>query len=157
MKKLIMSLALVAACTTTTVVSGPVPATRTGNQASAASVPGAPDAASAVRGFLVAANEPNLQEMAILFGDAQGPAREAVPREELEKREVIMARCLRHDRYDIVTDAPSPGGGRNFVVNLVYKELSRSANFEVVMGPSNRWYVQKFDPAALMDICTRKI
>jgi hypothetical protein len=117
---------------------------------------GAPDAVSAVRGFLVAANEPNLQTMAVLFGDAQGPAREAVPREELEKREVIMARCLRHDRYDIVTDAPNPGGGRNFVVNLVFRDLSRTANFEVVMGPSNRWYVQKFDPSALSDICARK-
>src|SRR5262249_9558597 len=113
-------------------------------------------AVSAVRGFLTAAKEPNLQAMASLFGDMQGPAREALPREELEQREVIMARCLRHDQYDIVGDAPSPGGGRNFVVNLVYKDLSRSSNFQVVMGPENRWYVQKFDPAALTDICSRK-
>jgi hypothetical protein len=151
MKKLIMSLVLVAAChTTTTVGSGPAPGMRSVSQ------PGAADAVSAVRGFLVAANEPNLQAMGVIFGDTQGPARDAVPRDELEKREVIMARCLRHDRYDIVTDAPSPGGGRNFVVNLVYKDLSRSSNFEVVLGPLNRWYVQKFDPVTLTDICARK-
>jgi hypothetical protein len=148
MKKLIMSLVVVGACATTTVASGPVPAG--GGQA------GAPDAVSAVRGFLTAAKEPDLQAMGGLFGDAQGPAREALSREELEKREVIMARCLRHDRYDIVGDAPNPGGGRNFVVNLVYKDLTRSSNFQVVMGPANRWFVQKFDPTALNDICSRK-
>jgi hypothetical protein len=117
---------------------------------------GAADAVGAVRGFLAAAKEPDLQAMGVLFGDAQGPAREALPREELEKREVIMARCLRHDHYDIVTDLPNPGGGRNFVVNLTYKDLSRSSNFQVVMGPANRWYVQKFDPMTLNDICSRK-
>jgi hypothetical protein len=151
MKKLIISLLLVGACqTTTNVASGPAPSVRYGNQA------GAPDAVTAVRGFLAAAKEPDLQAMGVLFGNAQGPARDMLAREDLEKREVIMARCLRHDRYDIVGDAPNPGGGRNFVVNLVYRDVSRSSNFEVVMGPSNRWYVQKFDPASLNDICARR-
>jgi len=151
MKKLIISLVLIAACQTSTkAVSGPAPMVRYGNQV------GAADAVTAVRGFLAAAKEPDLQAMGVLFGDAQGPARDVLPREELEKREVIMARCLRHDRYDIVGDAPNPGGGRNFVVNLVYHDLARSSNFEVVMGPSNRWYVQKFDPGALNDICSKR-
>jgi hypothetical protein len=151
MKKLIISLVLVGACQAPRAASGPAPMVRYGNQV------GAPDAVTAVRGFLAAAKEPDLQAMGVLFGDAQGPARDVLPREELEKREVIMARCLRHDRYDIVGDAPNPGGGRNFVVNLVYRELARSSNFEVVMGPSNRWYVQKFDPTALNDICAKKV
>ena len=152
MKKLIMSLVLVAGCQTTTtkVMSGPVPMASGRNQ------PGAPDAVSAVRGFLAAAKEADLQAMGVLFGDAQGPARGAVPREELEQREVIIARCLRHDQYDIVGDAPAAGGGRNFVINLVFRDVSRSSNFQVVQGPENRWYVQKFDPATLSDICSRK-
>jgi hypothetical protein len=151
MKKLIMSLVLVGACQSTTkVASSPAPIARAGNQV------GAPDAVTAVRAFLAAAKEPDLQAMGVLFGDTQGPARDVLPREELEKREVIMARCLRHDRYDIVGDAPNPGGGRNFVVNLVFRNLTRSSNFEVVMGPSNRWYVQKFDPGALNDICAHR-
>jgi hypothetical protein len=148
MKKLIVSLLLVGACTK--VVSGPVPATASSKQG------GAPDAVSAVRGFLEAAREPDFQAMGGFFGDAQGPARQALAREELEKREVIMARCLRHDSYDIVGDAPNPGGGRNFVVNLTFRDLSRSSNFQVVMGPEHRWYVQSFDPSALNDICARR-
>lgn len=150
MKKLIMGLVLLGACHSSTVVSGAAPVARGNNQ------PGAADAVSAVRGFLAAAKEPDLQAMGVLFGDSQGPARDALSREDLEKREVIMARCLRHDRYDIVTDAPNPGGGRNFVVNLVYKDLTRSSTFQAVLGPSNRWYVQKFDPTALNDICSRR-
>ena len=81
MKKLIVSLLLVGACSTK-VESGPVPATASSHQA------GAADAVSAVRGFLEAAKEPDFQAMGGLFGDAQGPARQAVAREELEKREV---------------------------------------------------------------------
>ena len=151
MKKLIVSLLLVGAstaCTKVITVPGPV--------AAANGSPGAPDAVSAVRGFLAAAKEPDLQTMGKLFGDAQGPAGQGIAREDLEKREVIMARCLRHDSYDIVTDAPNPGGGRNFVVNLSFHELSRSANFQVVMGPERRWFVQSFDPSALTDICSRR-
>lgn len=151
MKKLIVSLLLVGAstaCTKVITVPGPV--------AAANGSAGAPDAVSAVRGFLAAAKEPDLQTMGRLFGDAQGPAGQGMAREDLEKREVIMARCLRHDSYDIVTDAPNPGGGRNFVVNLSFHELSRSANFQVVMGPERRWFVQSFDPSALTDICSRR-
>jgi hypothetical protein len=153
MKKLIVSLVLIGASSacTTTVISTPMPVA-VGNGAAG----GAPDAVSAVRGFLAAAKEPDLQTMGRLFGGTQGPAGESLPREELEKREVIMARCLRHDTYDIVGDAPNPGGGRNFVVNLNFHDLSRSSNFQVVMGPERRWYVQSFDPSALNDICSRR-
>lgn len=155
MKKLIMSLVLVGACHSSSSSSAPSPASAARTVASG-TYTGAPDAVGALRGFLAAAKEPDLQAMGVLFGDSEGPARERLSREELEKRELIMVRCLRHDRYDIVGDAPSPGGGRNFVVNLSYKELSRSSAFQVVMGPANRWYVQKFDPLALGDICARK-
>jgi hypothetical protein len=100
-----------------------------------------------------AAKQQDLQALGAAWGDASGPAREAISREELEKRELIMIRCLRHDRYDIAGDAPNPGGSRVMVVNLTYKDISRSTNFTVVRGPSNRWYVQKYDPEPLQAIC----
>lgn len=158
MKKLIMSLVslvLVGAChsssSSSTTTAAPVP-----RPAPVDNRTGAADAVAALRGFLAAAKEPDLQAMGVLFGDSQGPARDGLPRDELEKRELIMVKCLRHDRYDIAGDAPAPGGGRNFVVNLAFKELTRSSNFQVVQGPANRWYVQKFDLAALNDICSRR-
>ena len=151
MKKLIMSLVLVVACH-----SSPPPVTRPVTVVTIGSGSGAPDPMSAIRGFLDAANEPDLQAMSVLFGDTQGSAREGLPRDDLEKRELIMVRCLRHDRYDIVKDTPSPGGGRTFIVNINYRGLLRQSNFQVVKGPSSRWYVQKFDLAALNDICTQR-
>src|SRR5262249_22554890 len=79
MKKVIMSLVWAAAChsspptpaPTSTTVARTVP---TGNAT------GAPDAVNAVRGFLAAAKEPDLQAMGVLFGDTQGPARDGLSR-----------------------------------------------------------------------------
>jgi hypothetical protein len=153
MKKLISALvlvALVAACHHAS------PETSSSPAAARSNVNGAADALSALRSFLAAAKQTDLQAMGAIFGDAGGPARDAIGRDELEKREIIMARCLRHDRYDVVGDAPSPGGGRSIAVNLTYGKVSRSTNFEIVRGPSSRWYVQKFDIQALNEICIQK-
>ena len=130
MKKLIMAVVVLAACRTSPpVVVSTSTSPVTGNAT------GGPDALGAV------------------WGNASGPARDAISREELEKRELIMMRCLRHDKYDIAGDAPNPGGSRAMVVNLTYKDLSRSTNFIVVQGPSKRWYVEKFDLDPLQGIC----
>jgi len=117
---------------------------------------GAADPLGAVKGFLAAAKDQDLQAMGGIFGDAEGAARDRIPRQELEQRELFMVRCLRHDRYDIVANAPSAGGGQTIAVNLSFKELTRSTSFAVVQGPERRWYVQKFEPSTLQDICVRR-
>jgi len=94
--------------------------------------------------------------MGAIWGDTDGPARDAISRDELEKRELIMVTCLKHDRYDIAGDAPNPGGGRAIIVNLTFGDVSRSSSFLVVPGPRNRWYVQKFDLEALQPICAKR-
>ena len=151
MKKLIMVFALLAACrstSSTTVNTSPSP--------SGTNATGAADAQAAVRGFMAAAKNQDLQAMGAIFGDSYGSARERIPREELEKRELIMMCYLRHDRYALLGDAPAPGGGRAVAVSVTFKELTRSTNFNVVRGPENRWYVKEFDINALQDICSRK-
>jgi hypothetical protein len=77
-------------------------------------------------------------------------------RSEVEKRELVMACYLKHDRYAIVGDAPNPGGTRAVAVSLTLGELTRSANFDVVQGPGRRWYVQNVDLKALQDFCSRR-
>jgi hypothetical protein len=146
-KKLIMAAVLLAACRASppVVVSSPPAANR--------NVTGGPDAQGAVRAFMAAAKQQDLQALGAVWGNANGPARDAIAREELEKRELIMIRCLRHDRYEIAGDAPNPGGSLAMVVNLTYKGISRSTNFVVVRGPSSRWYVEKFDLDPLQGIC----
>jgi hypothetical protein len=149
-----MSLALLAACrTTTSTVPGPAraigsPGTQTG----------ATDAAGAVNGFMLAARQTDMQALAAYWGDKDGPARDRLPRQELEQRELFMMRCLRHDSYMITGDAPTVGGGgaRAMVVTLNLGELSRSADVQVVRGPSERWYVQDVSLPKLNDICMRR-
>ena len=148
MKKLIMAVVLVAACRT----SPPV-VVSTATRPATGNATGGADAQGAIRAFMAAAKQQDLQALGGVWGNANGPARDAISREELEKRELIMMRCLRHDRYDIAGEAPNPGGSRAMVVNLTYKDLSRSTNFVVVRGPSNRWYVEKFDLDPLQGIC----
>ena len=117
---------------------------------------GAADPVLAIRGFLAAAKAQDIQALGALWGDAQGPARDRMERTEAEKRELIMACYLKHDRYDIVGDAPNPGGTRAVVVSLTLGNQTRSANFEVVQGPGRRWYVQNVDLKSLQDFCARR-
>jgi hypothetical protein len=150
-KKLIvsLSLAVVAGCHSAPKSTAPTPVL-SGSQT------GAPNAQAAVDGFLAAVKTQDLQAMGALWGGPDGPARDLMPREELEKRELIMTCYLKHDHYDIVGDAPNPGGSRAFVVSVSYKDLTRSTTVQVVQGPAQRWYVETVDVLKLTDICARK-
>jgi len=109
-KKLIMAVVLVAACRT----SPPV-VVSTATRPATGNATGGADAQGAIRAFMAAAKQQDLQALGGVWGNANGPARDAISREELEKRELIMMRCLRHDRYDIAGEAPNPGGSRAMV------------------------------------------
>jgi hypothetical protein len=146
-----MTAALLCACHSATQTSSTTAAPIvSGNQT------GGADALSAIRGFLAAAKQQNIQALGTFWGDAQGPARDRMERTDTEKRELIMVCYLKHDRYEIAGEAPNPGGTRAVVVNLTLGNQSRSANFEVVRGPGDRWYVQNVDLKALQDFCARK-
>lgn len=150
MRKLIAVLVLVAACHTTRTTSTGMGPVTNGNQT------GAPDALSALRGFLAAAKQQDLQAMGALFGDRDGTARDRIPRDELEKREIVMASCLKHDRYDVIGDAPAAGGSRMMQVNLAKGDRSAAVNFELIAATDHRWYVKSFDLTKLMsDYCKR--
>jgi hypothetical protein len=155
-KKLITTFVLLAACrstsstvTSSTPMTTPTPVLR-GTQT------GAPDAVAAIRGFLTAAKQTDLQAMGALWGNAQGPARDQWPREELEKRELVMMCYLKHDRYDILGDAPNPGGTRAVIVSMTLGDLTRSTNFEVIRASDSRWYVQNIDVKPLQEFCARR-
>jgi hypothetical protein len=64
-----------------------------------------------------------------------------------------MARCLRHDRYDVIGDAPAVGGGRTFAISMSRPGKSATTNVDVVPAGDHRWYVQKVDLDKLSDYC----
>jgi hypothetical protein len=117
---------------------------------------GAPDPTGAVRGFMTAVQQQDLQAMGAFWGGPDGPARELWPQDELYKRELVIICYTRHDRYDVVGDAPAVSGGRTMAINLSYKGLSRATTAEVVRGPNSRWYVKDIDVTKLGDICAKK-
>ncbi len=139
--------ATLAAC-----ASAPTPAPRPAMSASA-SGPGGPDATSAVRGFMAAAKLQNIQSLAMWWGDANGPSSNVIAKEELEKRELIMLKCLKHDRFEVVGEAPSESGSRDILVSMVYHGAETTTHVTVVPGPDSRWFVQNVDLQPLRSIC----
>ena len=157
MKKLIIAVAVLAVGAACHSAPAPMSApTPTPN--APANGTGASDAASVVRSFLAAAKAQDLQAMGMYFGNEEGPARDVLAREELEKREIIMASCLQHDRFDIIGDAPGMAGARVLAVLLVRGTHSASVNFETIASPrDHRWYVKSFDlPKLMQDYCARR-
>jgi hypothetical protein len=154
MKKLSIALVLVAACHSG--AGRPEQAIRPAGAPFASGSGGAATARGAIAGFLAAARNEDLQAMASLWGTATGPARNTIPRDELEKRELIMMCYLRHDRYSLVSEGGSTGGQRRIEVELERGMLIRRAAFMVVPGSDSRWYVQSFDMDALRDFCAKR-
>ena len=151
MNKVITAAALLtglAACTTSAPTPGPVPSANVSSGTA-----GGADPSSAVRGFMAAAKLQSIQSLSMWWGDAGGPTRDKMEKDQLEKRELIMLKCLKHDRYDVVGEAPSAGGSRDVVVNLMYRETANTTHLTVVPGPHNRWFVQTVDLQPLHSIC----
>ena len=146
-------LLVVAACRhtppTTTVSTAP---------AVAGSTTGAPDARTAVVAFLDAAKNQDLQALAGAWGSTSGSVRTSgeIPRDEMERRELIMLCYLDHDNRQILGEVPSPNNERVLAVQLRKGTLTRTANFYAVATPSGRWYVRQFDMEGLQDFCKNK-
>lgn len=147
MKKVMVALVLVAACHRTITTSAPTPSSATSSQL------GAADAPAAVRAFLAAAKTQDLQAMSVVWGTPSGAVRDQMPRDEMEKRELIMMKCVQHDSYEIITDSPATTGTRVLAVQLKRRDRTQATNFTVVAGPNNRWYVNKFNLEDLGAFC----
>jgi hypothetical protein len=119
---------------------------------------GAADARSAVLAFLDAGKNEDLQALSAVWGSSQGSVRDTgtIPRDEMEKRELVMICYLSHDTHQILSDAPSANNERVLATQLRKGPLTRTANFYAVAGPGGRWYVRGFDMEALTDLCKAK-
>jgi hypothetical protein len=153
----VLSFVLVAGCHSSAPASAPAPTSRSAPaRVVAGNATGAADPISAVRGFMTAVKATDLQAMGALWGDTQGPARDALSRDELEKREFVMMCSLRHDRYDVLPDVPGRNGTRTVPVSVSLGTLTRTTTFTVVQGPERRWYVQNVDLEHMEEFCARR-
>ena len=115
--------------------------------------PGAPTPALAVERFMAAAKAQDLQALSVTWGTAKGPARSVVPRDQIERRELIMICYLTHDSYSVQAENPAPEGRRAFSVELRRGPIARKTTLTTVKGPSNRYYVSDVALEPLSDLC----
>lgn len=153
---IVASLVVLAACASSparTTSPAPQPAV-----APSGSGTGAADPRAAVLAFLDAAKNGDLQALSAVWGSSAGSVRDtgAIPRDEMEKRELVMLCYLGHDSHQIVSDAPAANNERVVSATLRRGPLTRTANFFAVAGPGGRWYVRQFDMEALTDLCKAK-
>jgi hypothetical protein len=149
-KRTILLLLVVAACRSGSTGSSP-----SSGAPSPANLPGAVAPRQAVERFLAAAKSQDLQEMSIAWGTAKGPARDQFERTELEKRLIVMQGCYDSDKHRIVDEQPTDNGKRVLRVELTKGAVTKTPRFTTVKGPSDRWYVEDADFAAVTALCKR--
>ena len=146
MRKLLMGLMLITACTSRTTVT-PVPVGS-----------GANGPRSALDAFLSSIRAKDLQQLGAVWGDKEGPIRDSkrISRDDLEKRELLLMCYFNHDSFKVLSDAPAAGGERVMSVSLTKGTMTRTTNFYLVSG-SDRWFVRTADIEPVRDLCkTRK-
>jgi hypothetical protein len=106
---------------------------------------GAPTPRGAVERFLAAVRSQDLQALALVWGSKKGPARETLPRQDMEKQEVILVNCLANDSASFLDENGAPEGERQVRFVLYHGTISRTRVFTTASGPLSRWYVQEID------------
>ena len=152
MRKLLLTgLLLGGACTTRT-VEAPVPA-----PAPVTTAPVSVGPRAAIDAFLAAIKAGDLQALSLAWGDRDGAIRDSkvLSREDVEKREVILTRCFKHDRYRVLSEQAAVDNERVFQVELTRGTLTRVSDFFTAHG-ADRWYVRSADMAAVKDLCAAK-
>jgi hypothetical protein len=135
--------------------SSPSTTSSSSSPAAPANLPGAAAPRQAVERFLGAAKSQDLQEMAIAWGTARGPARDQFDRTELDKRLIVMAGCYDSEKHRIIDEQPGENGKRVLRVELTKGTVTKTPRFTTVKGPSDRWYVEDADFAAVTALCKR--
>lgn len=89
----------------------------------------------------------DLQAMDASWGDKNGAVRDSkvMSREDREQRELVLMRCLKHDKFRIIGEGPAADGERVLQVELTTGTLMRIADFYTAKA-SDRWYLRYVQP-----------
>ncbi len=143
MKKLIIGvagMALLMGCRSGGGAMMPV-ATARGPAMPTGSVTGAATPRDAVVAFMAAIKAEDLQALGGIWGTKNGPARDAMSTDVLQKRELTMLCFLHFDSYRIVAEAPAMHDERTYAVELKYQKLEHTGQFDVGRASDDRYYV----------------
>jgi len=105
--------------------------------------------------FLAAVKAQDIQAMSVIFGTSHGPSRDNMDRAELEKRLIILQCYFSNDKFRITDETPGEGGHRIYTVELTKGSNIRTPRFYAIAGPSNRYYIDNMEIAAVRDFCRK--
>ncbi|HUF27764.1 MAG TPA: hypothetical protein VMM18_12380 [Gemmatimonadaceae bacterium] len=115
-------------------------------------VAGAPTPAAAVEAFLAAARAQDLDAMALMWGNSRGLVRDQIPREERERRQLVMMCYMSHDSFRIL-DEGSGDTERPLRVELTRGQRRLATTFVTVRTAAGRWLVQNAELQPLTEFC----
>ena len=155
-KLLLIGLLFAGACKSHTVevpVTAPSPAPVT----NAVGAAGAATPRLAVDAFLAAVRNQDLQAMSGVWGDKSGPVRDAkvMSREDMEQRELYLIRCLKHDGFRVLGDAPAADNERVLRVELTRGTVTRVTDFYTARA-GERWFLRTANLEPVRDLCTAR-
>ena len=104
--------------------------------------------------FMATAKAQDYDGMSGIWGTAKGPAMATIDRTTRQQREYIMMKCLKHDKFQVLSDQPTASSQRVLTVQVSFKDLTAQSDFTAVVGPEGRWYILEFKPDPLQAICT---
>lgn len=120
---------------------------------------GAATPRAAVDRFLAAARSQDIQALGAMFGNDKGPLRNQADRATVERQLLIQLQCLRHDKATVSDPSRGEGGQQIFSVDMVQGANKATVPFNVIKGPSDRWYVLEFKIVELQNkgFCSKSV
>ncbi len=142
-------LLLAAGCARKAQVSSPAPS----SGAPAVGTIGGSTPAEAVSMMLAAAKAEDVQAVGAVWGDADGLTREKWPRSEFEMRAFYVVKCLRNDKFTILSEGTGPTSRRLASVRITKGQETAITTFKLVTGKNGRWLVENAELQPLTKIC----
>jgi hypothetical protein len=116
------------------------------NPSMGSSLTGAATARDAATMFLGAAQSQDLQAMGAVWGTDKGAARDNMDREQLDRRLILLQPCYVHDRAQVLDERlGTTPNDRAVRIQITRGTRTKTLEFDIVKGPSNRWYVLDVD------------
>lgn len=108
----------------------------------------ATSAAAAVRSFMQAVADSNVEKMASLWGTANGPASQTRQPPDYERRVAIMQAYLRNDSFRVTSDVEETVTRRALRVELKRQTCTWNVPFVSVKANNGFWLVNQVDLTA---------
>ena len=140
MKRIVLALALLSTCRS---------APREGTETT-----GAPSPRAAVDRLLSAIRAQDLQALGAVWGDKRGAARDIMPRDEYDKRVIVMQCFFSHDQARVLSGPTTKVDTVLFNLELTKGTIRAQTVAKTLQGPGSRWYVLTMDPVP-QGLCRR--